>query len=76
MLKWTADEYQVETARWGKFDLTIEPPNDFFPCEWYWKVKPRQGKYTVSGFTSTYNAAKRAALRMARFMAGRQKEER
>lgn len=75
-LKWEKHGEYTEFASMGAFGLTVEPPNDFFPLEWYWTVKPRRAKYTVSGFTRTKGAAKRAALRMARFMAGQQKEER
>lgn len=66
IIEWTADEYQVETARLGRFVLTIEPPNGFCPYEWFWAVKPTRGNYTVSGYSKTYAGAKRSVLAMAR----------
>lgn len=75
--EWTQLDEETEYAVVGAFSLTVEPPNYLAPFEWYWTVTSLRGaKYTVIGYAKTQGAAKRAALRMARFMAGRQKEER
>ena len=72
--EWKQIDDSIEYATAGAFGLTVEPP--MWYSQWYWTVKPRRAKYTVCGYAKTQGAAKRAALRMARFLAGRQKEER